>query len=88
MNKEQKMLKSLTSAVCTECGEPCKEGNKYCHNVACRVQAHFRRKIEPSIKAEVAGESQKSLAREVLLQVIYIKEYLEELKDLMEEVLK
>jgi len=69
MDDQQKALKSPLSAKCRECGEPCREGNKYCGKVACRVQAHFRRKIEAPIKAEAAGEAQKSIAKQILMDI-------------------
>lgn len=95
MDKTQKALKTALSAKCTECGDPCKEGNKYCGKVACRVQAHFRRKIEAPIKAKAAGDSQKSLAREVdsyINRMTYFAERflseLNQLKALLDELLK
>ena len=68
MDKQQKALKSKLRAKCSECGAPCREGNKYCDKVSCRVQAHYRRKIEAPIKAEIAGTSQRSLANEETLR--------------------
>jgi len=88
MDNKQKALKSPLSAKCSECGQPCKEGNKYCGKVACRVQAHFRRKIDTNIfrlemKAKIAGDGQKSVAKEVLSNIKSMQSDLQKAVDII-----
>ena len=88
MDNSQKTLREPLSAKCTECGEPCREGNKYCSRVACRVQACYRRKIEPRIKVEATGEAQKSIARQVLMDIEDALKPLIEARDFVKNFLK
>ena len=88
MDKQQKTLKSKLRAKCSECGDPCREGNKYCGKVSCRVQAHYRRKIETGVKAKIAGEAQKSIARQILMDLEDALKPMIEAKDFLKNFLK
>lgn len=91
MDNQRKSLKSPKIdkwSFCQECHGICKPGNKYCRDVKCRVQAYWRRRLEVEIKAEVAGEAQKSFARQVLSDIDSALVMLAEVKTFLQDFLK